>query len=160
MKIAIVGQQDFGKAVLEACLKRGDQVAAVFCAPEREGARPDALRVAAQEKGLKVHQFKSLKAPEAAEAMKAANADIEFRNIDFAYEQKTVLQNINLKVKAGQLVALVGKSGSGKTSLTNLLLRFYDPQTLGAFGDTESAACQLKSPNYKPVRCLKKPSRG
>ena len=76
MKIAIVGQQDFGKAVLEAFLARGDQVAAVFCAPEKEGARPDSLRVAAQEKGLKVHQFKSLKAPEAVDAMKAAGADI------------------------------------------------------------------------------------
>ena len=76
MKIAIIGQQDFGKAVLEAFLARGDQVAAVFCAPEKEGARPDALRAAAQEKGLKVHQFKSLKAPEAAQAMKEANADI------------------------------------------------------------------------------------
>src|SRR4051812_30157033 len=76
MKIAIVGQQDFGKAVLEAFLARGDQVTAVFCAPEKEGARPDSLRVAAQEKGLKVHQFKSLKAPEAAQAMKDAGADI------------------------------------------------------------------------------------
>lgn len=76
MKIAIVGQQDFGKAVLEAFLARGDQVAAVFCAPEKEGARPDALRAAAQEKGLKVHQFKSLKAPEAAQAMKDAGAEI------------------------------------------------------------------------------------
>jgi methionyl-tRNA formyltransferase len=76
MKIAIIGQQDFGKAVLEAFLARGDQVSAVFCAPDKEGARPDALRVAAQEKGLKVHQFKSLKAPEAVEAMKAAGAEI------------------------------------------------------------------------------------
>jgi methionyl-tRNA formyltransferase len=76
MKVAIVGQQDFGKAVLEAFLARGDQVAAVFCAPEKEGARADALRAAAQEKGLEVHQFKSLKAPEAAQAMKAAGADI------------------------------------------------------------------------------------
>ena len=76
MKIAIVGQQDFGKAVLEAFLSRGDQVAAVFCAPEKEGARPDALRAAAQEKGLKVHQFKSLKAPEAVQAMKDAGAQI------------------------------------------------------------------------------------
>ncbi len=76
MKIAIIGQQDFGKAVLEAFLARGDQVAAVFCAPEKEGGRPDALRVAAQEKGLKVHQLKSLKAPEAVQAMKDAGADI------------------------------------------------------------------------------------
>ena len=69
MKIAIIGQQDFGKAVLEAFLNRGDEVGAVFCAPEKEGARPDALRVAAQEKGLKVHQFKSLRDPEATQAM-------------------------------------------------------------------------------------------
>jgi methionyl-tRNA formyltransferase len=76
MKVAIVGQQDFGKAVLEAFLARGDQVAAVFCAPEKEGARPDALRAAAQEKGLTVHQFKSLRAPEAVQAMNEAGADI------------------------------------------------------------------------------------
>src|SRR6202158_2877725 len=76
MKIAIIGQQDFGKAVLEAFLTRGDDVAAVFCAPEKEGARPDALRLAAQEKGRKVHQFKSLRDPEAARAMKEADADI------------------------------------------------------------------------------------
>jgi methionyl-tRNA formyltransferase len=61
---------------LEAFIARGDEFAAVFCAPEKEGARPDALRLAAQEKGLKVHQFKSLRAPEAAQAMKDANADI------------------------------------------------------------------------------------
>jgi len=62
--------------VLEAFLARGDEAAAVFCAPEKEGARPDALRAAAQAKGLKVHQFKSLRDPEAARAMKEAGADI------------------------------------------------------------------------------------
>lgn len=76
MKIAIIGQQDFGKSVLEAFLTRGDEVAAVFCAPEKEGARLDSLRAAAQEKGLPVHQFKSLRDPEAARAMQAAGADI------------------------------------------------------------------------------------
>ena len=76
MKIAIIGQQDFGKAVLEAFLARGDEVAGVFCAPEKEGARPDALRAAAEEKKLKVYQFKSLRAPEAAQALAEAGADI------------------------------------------------------------------------------------
>ena len=76
MNIAIVGQQDFGKAVLEAFLARGDRVGAVFCAPDKEGARTDVLRVAAQEKGLRLHQFKSLRAPEAAQAMREAGADI------------------------------------------------------------------------------------
>ena len=46
MRIAIIGQQDFGKATMEAFLNRGDEVAAVFCAPEK--GRPDPLRVAAE----------------------------------------------------------------------------------------------------------------
>jgi subfamily B ATP-binding cassette protein MsbA len=58
----------------------------------------------------------------------ARNADIRFENVDFDYGEKPVLRGINLTVKAGQLVALVGSSGSGKTTITNLLLRFYDPQ--------------------------------
>ena len=76
MKIAIIGQQDFGKAVLEAFLARGDTVAGVFCAPEKEGAKPDPLKVAAQEKGLKLFQFASLKGADAAEAMKGLAVDI------------------------------------------------------------------------------------
>jgi methionyl-tRNA formyltransferase len=76
MKIAVIGQQDFGKAVLEAFLARGDQVAGVFCAPEKPGARADALKVAAQEKGLPLFQFTSLKSSEAEAAMKKLGADI------------------------------------------------------------------------------------
>jgi methionyl-tRNA formyltransferase len=76
MKIAIIGQQDFGKAVLDAFLARGDTVAGVFCAPEKPGARPDALKVAAQEKNVEVFQFPSLKAPEAHEKLKALSVDL------------------------------------------------------------------------------------
>src|SRR5260370_26163929 len=76
MKVAIIGQQDIGKAVLEALLGRGDTVAGVFCAPEKEGGKPDPLKVAAQEKGLKVFQFASLKNAEAAKAMQGLGADI------------------------------------------------------------------------------------
>jgi len=76
MKIAIIGQQDFGKAVLEAFLARGDEVAGVFCAPEKEGAKPDPLRVAAQEKGLKTFQLPSLKGPDAVQAMKDLDVEI------------------------------------------------------------------------------------
>jgi subfamily B ATP-binding cassette protein MsbA len=60
--------------------------------------------------------------------LKAANADIYFEEIDFDYGEKPVLRGINIHVKAGQILALVGSSGSGKTTITNLLLRFYDPQ--------------------------------
>jgi methionyl-tRNA formyltransferase len=76
MKIAIIGQQDYGKAVLEAFLGRGDEVAGVFCAPEKPGAKADPLRAAAEEKKLKVFQFKSLRDPEAHEAMKGLHADL------------------------------------------------------------------------------------
>jgi len=74
MRVAIIGQQDFGRATLEAFLARGDEVAAVFCAPEK--GRPDPLRLAAEQHGLTVHQFPKLTDPEAVEAMKAAKADI------------------------------------------------------------------------------------
>ncbi|HUJ85882.1 MAG TPA: methionyl-tRNA formyltransferase [Burkholderiales bacterium] len=76
MKVALIGQQDFGKAVLEAFAARGDQVAGVFCAPEKPGARPDALKTAAQERGLPLFQFSSLKSEDAAKALAGLNADI------------------------------------------------------------------------------------
>jgi methionyl-tRNA formyltransferase len=76
MRIAIVGQQDFGKAVLEAFLARGDQVAGVFCAPDKPGAKADALKTAAQEKGVAVFQFASLKSGEASAKMHELKADI------------------------------------------------------------------------------------
>ncbi len=76
MKIAIIGQQDFGKSTLDAFLARGDEVAGVFCAPEKEGAKPDPLRVLAQEKGLRTFQFPSLKTPEAVTAMRELNVEI------------------------------------------------------------------------------------
>jgi len=76
MRIAMIGQQEFGKSVLEAFLARGDEVAAVFCAPEKEGARADPLKTFALSHGLQVFQFQSLRDPEAAEAMRSLQADI------------------------------------------------------------------------------------
>ncbi len=60
--------------------------------------------------------------------LQAAGADITFDGVVFSYGEKQVLPDFRLTVKAGKLVALVGSSGSGKTTVTNLLLRFYDPQ--------------------------------
>jgi methionyl-tRNA formyltransferase len=76
MRIAIVGQQAFGKAALDAFLERGDDVAGVFVAPEPPGARPDPLREAAQAKGLKCFQLKSLGSPEALSALKELNVEL------------------------------------------------------------------------------------
>lgn len=58
----------------------------------------------------------------------ARGADIEFDAVDFAYEDKPVLQGVSFTARAGKITALVGASGSGKTTIVNLLLRFYDPQ--------------------------------
>jgi subfamily B ATP-binding cassette protein MsbA len=51
---------------------------------------------------------------------------IEFRGLAFKYEDELVLKDINLTVKAGETIAIVGKSGGGKTTLVNLIPRFYD----------------------------------
>lgn len=54
---------------------------------------------------------------------------VEYQDVDFAYiADKPVLQKLSLTAKPGEMIALVGTSGAGKTTLVNLLLRFYDPQ--------------------------------
>ena len=52
--------------------------------------------------------------------------DFEFKNVSFKYNKNNVLKNCNLKVKANETVAFVGKSGSGKTTIFNLLCKMYD----------------------------------
>jgi methionyl-tRNA formyltransferase len=76
MRIVIVGQQAFGKAVLEAFAGRGDEIAGVFAAPDRPGARPDPLVAAAGERGLKVYRFPKYSSEEAQQALAELKADI------------------------------------------------------------------------------------
>ena len=76
MNVVVIGRQDFGKAVLEAFHARGDTISGVFCAPDKEGAKPDALDARAQELGLPVFKFASLKSDEALATLRACNADI------------------------------------------------------------------------------------
>lgn len=67
-----------------------------------------------------------------AHAAKNSKGEIVFSNVSFNYPSRpdfTVLKNLNFSVSAGQTVALVGSSGSGKTTIASLLLRFYDPQS-------------------------------
>ena len=52
--------------------------------------------------------------------------DIEFRNLTFSYDEKPVLQNISLRIPAGSSLAIVGPTGSGKSTLVNLLTRMYE----------------------------------
>lgn len=56
--------------------------------------------------------------------------DIEFKNITFSYKNgEDVLENFNLKVNSGETIALVGETGSGKSTIVNLLCRFYEPDS-------------------------------
>ena len=76
MRLAIIGQQAFGKSVLEAFIARGATVAGVFCAPEKPGAKPDPLRTAAEERGVRVFQLPSLKDAQAAQILTDLKVDL------------------------------------------------------------------------------------
>ncbi len=56
--------------------------------------------------------------------------NVKFENVDFSYdENKPLIKKLNLDIKHGQNVAIVGPTGAGKTTIVNLLMRFYDPQS-------------------------------
>lgn len=55
------------------------------------------------------------------------NDSVEYKNVSFAYDKELVLKNINLKIQKGKTIALVGSSGGGKSTLADLVPRFYDP---------------------------------
>jgi methionyl-tRNA formyltransferase len=77
MRIVVHGQQAFGKAVLEALLKRGDEVIAVYVAPEKEGAKADPLKEAALAAGLPVHQPASYRKQEVWDEFRALKPDLQ-----------------------------------------------------------------------------------
>ncbi len=79
-------------------------------------------------------------------AMEDATGIITFKNVDFSYvEGRQVLHDFNLEVQAGQKVALVGATGSGKTTVVNLLMRFYD---------VDSGEIQIDGKNIKDIACM------
>jgi methionyl-tRNA formyltransferase len=57
MRLALIGQQAFGRAALDKFKERGDTIAGVFVAPEKPGSKPDPLRARAEELGIPVFQF-------------------------------------------------------------------------------------------------------
>lgn len=73
--------------------------------------------------------------PDAIE-LKSVKGDVEFRNVSFSYKSdEAVLKNISFHAHPGQTIALVGPTGAGKTSIINLLARFYDPDSGDIFID-------------------------
>jgi len=67
-----------------------------------------------------------IKVKAGARTLKSFNNEIEYRNVSFKYQNDWVLKNINLTIKKGMTVALVGQSGSGKSTMVDLLPRFWD----------------------------------
>jgi ATP-binding cassette subfamily B protein len=71
------------------------------------------------------------------------NGKIEFRHVTFAYPTRkdvTVLKDLNFSISPGEKVALVGRSGSGKSTIISLLMRFYEPDNGGIYADDDAIA--------------------
>ncbi len=65
---------------------------------------------------------------ENAQVLENVNGDVEFKDVSFSYDKsKKLIEGLNISAKAGQRIAIVGPTGCGKTTLINLLMRFYDP---------------------------------
>lgn len=61
-----------------------------------------------------------------AKELKTVKGEIEFKDVRFSYEDKTILEDLSIKIEKGKMLALVGPSGGGKTTFCNLIPRFYD----------------------------------
>jgi ATP-binding cassette subfamily B protein len=85
----------------------------------------------------------------AAIELKNVKGNVEAVNVSFSYHpEKSLIENFNLKVKSGQRVAIVGPTGCGKTTLINLLMRFYDTDS----GYIEVDGQEIKSSSRKSLR--------
>lgn len=81
--------------------------------------------------------------------IKNVKGNITFKNVNFGYdENKLILKDININVKQGEMIALVGPTGAGKTTIINLLTRFYDTTS----GDIFVDGINIKDINYYSLR--------
>lgn len=76
--------------------------------------------------------------------------NVEFKNITFGYEERDILKNFSLSLPKGKTVALVGQSGSGKSTIANLITRFYDVDDGEIFVDGENIK-NIKLSNYRKL---------
>lgn len=136
--MALIGLFWFGGiSVLDGRLTSGDLVAFVFYAfniARTVGGMSQLYTSFNSAAGASERLFELLdtrpdthNAPDAV-LLKDIEGHVEFDNVTFGYDDEhVILKDINLRVKAGETIALVGPSGAGKTTLLNLIPRFYDP---------------------------------
>ena len=106
---------------------------------------------AAAERVLEIlDQENTIKSKKEALKKDTFESKISIKNINFKYEEDTVLKNFSLEVKKGQTVALVGQSGSGKSTIANLLTRFYDVNE----GTISIDSIDIKDMNLQSLRGL------
>lgn len=92
-----------------------------------------------------------IKSPENPEALPALKKSIRYNNLNFSYDGTTeVLHDIDLEIPAGHTVALVGQSGSGKSTMADLLPRFYDPEA----GSVTIDGTDIRKLDVKELRSL------
>ncbi len=68
----------------------------------------------------------SIKEPEEPVHREDIRGDVEFKDVNFGYEDETIIEDLDLKIEAGEILAVVGPTGAGKTTIVNLLTRLYD----------------------------------
>lgn len=90
--------------ILQEAMASGQRVARLMEIPDDIQERPEARDIAAVREG------------------------IAYENVSFSYEERPVLRDVSISIRAGEIVALVGPSGAGKSTLVNLLPRFFDPK--------------------------------
>ena len=106
---------------------------------------------AAAERVLEIlEQENTIKSKKNALKKDSFESEISIKNINFKYEEEVVLRHFSLEVKKGQTVALVGQSGSGKSTIANLLTRFYDVNE----GTIAIDSVNIKDMNLQSLRGL------
>lgn len=82
---------------------------------------------AAMERVIEIlNEEEEVKEADPATVLDKVEGNVTFENVGFGYGEKQIINNFNVEVKKGQMVAIVGPTGAGKTTLINLLMRFYD----------------------------------
>ncbi|CAF1023749.1 unnamed protein product, partial [Rotaria sordida] len=120
---------------------------------EARGALMPVFRLIDEEEKTSINETQIFQDSVACEEAINMNGDIQFDNIKFAYPARPdvlVLQNLNLTARAGEITALVGSNGSGKSTCVSLLLRFYEPLSGHiTINDRSIADCNFKQLRQK-----------